>query len=644
MSERKFDNLFSPISAGGVLFRNRIFASPTGVSYVDSDGLLMPEVGAYYERKALGGAASVCISGGGVSREGMAYGGGMLPYDNFRGLPFYTYVTNSITRHGCVAALELQHGGAHSDQAADMGIQIYGPVETDFGRYHVLAMTEEVLKRTIDDFVRGAKYAKSAGFGMVTVHGGHGWLIHQFISPTTNKRTDRWGGSTENRLRLAREICKAIKKEVPGLVVELRISGFEGTADGYDIDEGIRIAEGLDGYPDILHVSAGSGAFTVTHPSMFDPDGVNVRLAAAIKPHMKQSRVATVGALSDPEQMEEIIASGKADIIEIARGLIADPELPNKAMTGREADIDRCLRCYHCFSEVMSSGQFCCTLNPTIGREEEYSTAPTPAERKNVVVVGGGIAGMQAAITAAKRGHGVRLYEKSGRLGGVLLCEENVPFKKHLAEYIDRQAKRLEASGAEVFLGHELTPEEAASLGADVIIAAVGSAPAEPDIPGLAAAVPVTEAYAQPEKLGKKALILGGGMAGTELAIYLRSLGIEAEIAEMGKRLNFANNSCHAAAVTEQLTKLKIPVHTSTAVVSVTADGAVCSTPAGEVSFKADSVVNALGRTPLQDKAAAFARCAPVFYAIGDCLAARNVYEANRLGFNVAMDIGRLTV
>ena len=502
-------------------------------------------------------------------------------------------------------------------------------------------MTEEIIEETIADFIKGAKYAKRAGFGMVTVHGGHGWLIHQFISTTTNKRTDMWGGSLENRLRLAREICKGIKREVPGMVVELRISGYEG-GDGYDIDEGIRIAQGLDGYPDILHVSAGNTGFTITHPGMFDPDGVNVRLAAAIKPHIKQSKVATVGALSDPDYMEEIIASGQADIVQMARELIADPELPNKARTGRADDIDRCVRCFHCFSEAMGAGQYCCTLNPKIGREEEYSLAPLPAEKKNVVIVGGGVGGMQAALTAAKRGHNVKLYEKTDRLGGVLLCEENVPFKKHMTEYLERQARRVRNSSIDLHMNCELTPEEAEKLGADVIIAAIGSVAAVPPIPGIDVTVPVTEAYEHPEKLGQKVVILGGGMAGTELAVYLHSLGKEPVVVEMGKELNFVTNTCHASAVNEQLTNRKITVHTQTKAVEITENSVKCETADGELVLDADTVVNALGRKPLQAQASAYAHCAPIFYPIGDCLAAKNVYEANRLGYNVAMDIGKI--
>ena len=642
MSVHDYPHLFTPIQAGGTLFRNRIFSAPMGISYLDSEGFLMPEAGAFYERKALGGAASVCISGGGVSKRGMAYGGGMLAYDNFRGLPFYSYVTNAISRHGCVAALELQHGGVHATQTGDLGMQMYGPMETDYRGYHVLPMTEEIIEETIADFVRGAKYAKSVGFGMVTVHGGHGWLIHQFLSPLSNQRTDRWGGSLENRLRLAREICRAIKKEVPGLVVELRISGSEGTPEGYGVEEGVRIAEGLDGYPDILHVSAGSGAFTVTHPSMFQPDGMNVYLAAAIKPHMKQSKVATVGALSDPAYLEEIIASGQADIVELARGLTCDPDLPNKARTGRAEEIDTCLRCYHCFSEVMGAGQFSCALNPQVGRETEYAVRAQAAEPQRVLVLGGGVAGMQAAITAARRGHKVALYEKSERLGGVLLCEERVPFKKHLAEYIARQSRRLTAAGVEVHLGESLTPAQAEALGADVLIAAIGGRAAEPAIPGLDKTVPVTEAYAAPEKLGRRVLILGGGLAGTELAVYLHSLGREPVVAEQAERLNFGTNTCHGTAVTEQLTQRGIPVHTGTKVVAVREGAADCEGPEGPLSLPADSVVNALGRVPLQEEAAAYALCAPTFYAIGDCLAAKTVYEANRLGYNVAMDIGKI--
>lgn len=649
MSVQKYPHLFEPLIVGNTVFRNRIFAAPGGSSYVDCDELPMPEIGAYYERKAMGGAATICMGERAVNKTGLNYGGNPIPVNNHRGTSFFKYVTNAVSRHGCVPSIELQHGGQWAKRGADEGAQIYGPMEGIFDGVHVLPMTEEVIEDTINSFVEAAKWAQWAGFGMVTIHGGHGWLLSQFMSPYTNKRTDRWGGSLENRVRLPREICKAIRKACgPNLAIEMRISGSEAIEDGYDIDTGIEIAKGLDGYPDIIHVSAGHGqfddVFTVTHPGMFQEDGVNVKYAAAIKPFIKQSYVGTVGALSDPEMMEEIIASGKADIVNVARGLIADPDLPLKARTGNSHEVNKCLRCLHCFSGLMNKGQYSCAINPEIGREEEYSTQPREVTvKKKVLVLGGGIAGMQAALTASKRGHEVTLVEKTDRLGGILLCEHAVPFKKHLGEYIDNQVRRIGESDVKVMLNTEMTPEQAEAFGADVIIAAIGGKPIVPKIPGIDGknVLPAVYAYTHPEEVGEKVVVLGGGLVGIELSIYLTWLGKKVEIVEMGDKLNCGENWVHEMAVNREVRRIGLVAHTKTVAKSIDEKGVVCQGPDGEVRYDADTVICAVGMKGLQEEAKAFGLSAPIFYQIGDCLRATNIYEANRLGYNTAMDIGQ---
>jgi putative ubiquitin-RnfH superfamily antitoxin RatB of RatAB toxin-antitoxin module len=296
--------------------------------------------------------------------------------------------------------------------AAKPGIA-YGPVACDDGGRRVLEMPEEIIARTIEKYAEAALFAKRCGFGMVTVHGGHGWLISQFLSPSLNTRKDKWGGAPiENRARIAVEICDAIRKAVgPGFPTEIRISGSECYPGGYGIDEGIAFAKQLDGHVDLIHVSAGSHeveeVFTVTHPSMFLEDGVNVRYAAEIKKHVK-TPVATVGALSDPDLMEEILASQKADVVEIARGLLADPDLPKKARAGRGCEIRRCMRCLSCFSELMKAGQFYCAINPESGREAEMKFSLPAAERKRVLVAGGGYAGGAHLRGPRARGRTVR--------------------------------------------------------------------------------------------------------------------------------------------------------------------------------------------------------------------------------------------
>ena len=648
MSVLKFPHLFEPLIIGDTVFKNRIFASPQGSSYLDVDQLPTPEITVYYERKAIGGAATTCMGVRSVDPvHGMNFGDNVIGLTNYRGISWFRYYTNAISRHGAVPSIELQHSGAFSEQSALQGNQIYGPVECEINGIHVLPMTEEQIAGVIDAFIEHAKWAKRCGFGMVTIHGGHGWLLNEFMSPEFNTRTDRWGGSPENRARIVREICKGIHEQVPGLVIDLRISGAEGVEDGYGVETGIEIAKSVDGYPDIIHVSVGHAtfdeAFTVTHPSMFLADGVNVKYAAAIKPHIKYSKVSTVGALSDPELMEEIIASGKADIVNVARGLVADPDLPWKARTGNEKDINKCLRCSYCFSHLMSKGQFACALNPEIGREREYATEPLKVIKpKNVLVLGGGIAGMQAAITAAKRGHTVTLAEKSDRLGGILLCEKDVPFKVHMHEYIENQIRRVNEAGVKVLLNHDLTPEQAEAMKPDVIIAAIGANPVIPPVPGVDGANVMTavEAYADPDKLTGKTVILGGGLVGIELGIYLKNLGKDVEIIEMADKLNCGDNSVHEMGVMVEIKRIGLVSHTGTKALKIDEKGVCCEGPDGEVCYPADHVVIAAGMKGRQKEAAAFAQAAPIFYQVGDCLAARNVAEANRLGFNAAMELG----
>ncbi len=235
--------------------------------------------------------------------------------------------------------------------------------------------------------------------------------MNQFLSPAFNHRKDEYGGSPENRLRFARRVLEAVRAAVgPGFPIEFRMSGAEFFAGGYDIEEGCRIAQGIEDLVDLIHVSAGSYQFGFfrTHLPMFASHGDNVWLAAEIKKHVSKP-VAAIGALNDPEQMEEIIASGKADVVEMARALLADPELPNKVMAGRDDEIVHCLRCFTCMAERPTTGTRRCTVNPLIGRECEGTEVLPAARKKKVVVVGG----MKAALTAAQRGHQVILLEKT---------------------------------------------------------------------------------------------------------------------------------------------------------------------------------------------------------------------------------------
>lgn len=648
MSEFKYPNLFTPIIVRGTMFRNRIFAAPTGYQDMDREGILPPEAAFYYERKAMGGAA--CVAVGECNVDGKFGVGGTyaIHLDDPHAQHGLYRITDAVRRQGAVCTAELQHAGNCANRSVDPPGIAYGPVDGIIDGRPFYEMPEDVIWYVVDKFAKGAAFAKACGFGMVTLHGGHGWLISQFLSPKLNMRKDKWGGpDIENRSRLAVEILKAIRKAVgPKFPIEMRISGSECYEGGYTIEEGIRFAKQIEDYVDILHVSAGSHevmeVFTVTHPSMFLPEGCNVTFAAEIKKHVKCA-VATVGALGDPELMEDIVASGKADIVEIARGLLADPDIPRKIRTGRGDDINKCLRCLNCFSSLMDSGQFYCAINPETGREAEMSYAIPPAEKKKVLIAGGGVAGMQAALTCAERGHDVILCEKSGRLGGTLRCEENVPFKAKLDYYLNRQARKVAEAGVEIRLDTEVTPEYAKAAGADVVIAALGARPVKPPIPGIDSdnVMAAEEAYLHPEKVGATAVILGAGLVGVELGIYLSMLGKNVTIVEMLGEISHGGNFLHVRALEVEIKKYGIVTQFNTKALEVTKEGILCSAPGGDMLIKADTVIYAVGQMPLQEETAALCLTAPEVVPVGDCIAPKNIMNATGMAYSVARNIGR---
>jgi 2,4-dienoyl-CoA reductase-like NADH-dependent reductase (Old Yellow Enzyme family)/thioredoxin reductase len=648
MNEFKYPHLFTPIILRGTMFRNRIFAAPTGYQDMDREGILPPEAAFYYERKAMGGAACVAV---GECNVDAAFGTGAryaVHLDDWHAQHALARVTDAVRRQGAVCTAELQHAGNCANRYMDPPGLAYGPVDGVSDGRPFYEAPEDVIWTIIDKFARGAAFAKACGFGMVTVHGGHGWLISQFLSPALNTRKDKWGGpDIENRARLAVEILKAIRKAVgPGFPIEMRISGSECHAGGYGIEEGVKFARQVENYVDLLHVSAGSHevmeVFTVTHPSMFLPDGCNVQYAAEIKKHVK-CPVATVGALGDPDLMEDIVASGKADVVEIARGLMADPDLPRKIRTGQGDDINKCLRCLACFSNLLNNGQFHCAINPETGREAEMNFSIPPAEKKKVLIAGGGVAGMQAALTCAARGHEVILCEKSGRLGGALRCEEHVPFKDKLDHYLSRQAGKVAAAGVEVRLFTEVTPEYAKASGADVVIAALGAHPVKPPIPGIDAknVMSAEDAYIHPERVGKSAVVLGAGLVGVELAIYLSMLGKKVSVVEMLGEINHGGNVLHVRALDVEIKKYAIDMHFNTKALEIADKGVLCAGPGGNLTLAADTVIYAVGQKPLSEEAAALSLAAPDFYPIGDCISPKNIMNATGMAFSVARNIGR---
>ena len=647
--KRHFPHLCSPITIGRVTFRNRMFSAPMGGTDITNDGCIGPKSTAFYELRGKGGAAAVTVSECMVHPQTDGSHAYHLDPSILNSLASATYTADAISRHGAVASLELSHSGMYAgtymtDKEKQHSLHQWGPCDTVRpDGVPVKALTEKMLHEIAEAYGKVAGLAKRAGFGMLMIHGGHGWLINQFLSPYFNHREDNYGGSLENRCRFAIEVLKKVREAVgPGFPIEFRMSGSELFEGGYDLEEGVRIAQQIEPYVDLIHVSAGTyqRGFGDTHPSMFKDHGCNVYLAAEIKKHVSVP-VATIGGLNDPEQMEEIIASGKADIVYMARALLADPFLPRKVEENREEDIVRCLRCYTCMAERATTSTRRCTVNPLIGREiEGNEVAPAPV-RKKVIVAGGGPGGLYAAYTAARRGHDVTLYEKEDKLGGILKSEQALPFKMEMYQLAGTYARFAEKAGVKIVTSTEVTKELIEKESPDALIVAVGSEPLVPPIKGLDGenVTIVNNYYLEKEKVTDRVVVLGGGLAGCECAIHLGMEGKEVHLVEMRDELAPDANVRQRPLLLKEVDKYA-QVHTGYRGLEVTEEGVLCETKDGEqVLVPGTSVICALGQRSRSKVADELRDGAPYVRIIGDAHRVSTITNAVYEGYHAALDI-----
>jgi len=649
-----FERLFTPINIGNLTLKNRVVSSPTSQNDINSDGTLTPYNCAYYARKAKGGAAMVNVGDCIVHPSGKSHPNHIMIHSE-RILHSLMRCAEGIHRYGAIACCQLSHGGMSCNPEFIGGERPWGPSEhpVTIGFQTVNAvqttsreLTEDMIEELVESFARSAMNAKRSYFDMVQLHACHGWLIGQFFSPNINKRTDRFGGSLENRCRFALMIVERIRaycgKDFP---IEIRINGSDYLPDGLKIEESVEICKILSQHVDSLHVSSSvhydRTQQDIMQSPMFVERGHLLKYAAAIKKSVKNIPITTVGGFADPAMMEEVLATGQADIIAMGRQFLADPDTINKAWDGRYSQIRTCLRCGTCQSHRFMNGAVRCSVNPEIGREYEVQFTPPARELKKVLIAGAGPGGMQAAITAKKRGHNVTLCEKSNVVGGALCFAESVPFKRDLFHLVQSMLAELSSLGVDLRFNTEVTPEFVKNEKPDVLIAAIGAECILPPIRGVNGKNVIMADMVDKTEIGDTVAIIGGGLVGIETALHLAMKGKKVTVIEMAEQYAPDANFRHIQSINRELTAYGVAVETKTKCIEITEDGVNTIREDGaEAFFASDTTVISVGMKPLADEVDSLRGAAMVFAAIGNCAAVGQVKEAIRAGYDAAQNIG----
>lgn len=644
-----YPHLFSPIRIGNVKLKNRIIAAPTSPSMITTEGYFTPEMIVYLEEKAKGGCAVVTY-GEAIphSATGKSHNK-QLQLDSFGVRQGLTESVRRIHNAGGLANIQISHGGMYGGLVSvggdvDKPEIAYGPSDLKMPAGDVKEMPKEMIFEITEAYAKAAKLCKEVGYDMIQIHAAHGWLFNQFLSPLFNHRKDEFGGSLENRVRFLTMVLDAVRKAVgPMFPIELRMNGDDFQEGGLSLPDYIEIAKMVENKVDLFNISCGNHEdpemFCRTHPSTFFPRGVNVYLAAEVKKHISRP-VACVGSLNDPAQMEEIIASGQADLVEIGRALVADPYIPKKALEGHAEDISPCLRCYECFGATGQLEMIKCTVNPVQGQQIQQKEFAPAESVKKVLVVGGGPAGMEAAITAAGRGHHVTLVEKQEKLGGNLHPAGAAFFKEDIQKLCQVLVRRVQCAGVHVVLNKEMTPADVQAMAPDAVIIAIGANELKPPIKGIDGSnvVMAIDAELHPEKLGKRVAIMGGGLVGAEAAIAFAKEGHEVSIIEMKDDIAQEVNSFYRGGLMPQVKK-SAELYVKTKVKEIRPEGVLVENEKGEFLIEADSVVCALGFRAKWAEVDALSEKSEEYYIVGDCKNVGQIYQAMNDGYYAAMSV-----
>ena len=673
----RYPHLLSPLKVGNFLYKNRVMCAPMvfGSAVVGNqydNAKYAPGKYSKVEMPAQGGAAVVSVGELDVNnREAKRM---PLPDVDFTVLSGEAFNAISeyawrIKRHGAIALIELSHPGALKP-AIPGTPNAWGPVgitvrqedasklrEEMRGLATVEAMDESMMESVYADFAQAAYYVKRAGFDGVVIHAGHGFLIHQFLSARTNTRTDQYGGTLENRCRFPLELLRRVRQLVgPDFLIECRLSGSEKIPGGMEAEETGMFCHMAEGIIDCVHVSSGlysRNDDANVSQGMYTPHGYNAPLSATIKRYTSLP-VGVIGAINSPDQAEQILADGQADYIVMGRQMIADPDFVNKLMAGREKEIRRCVRCYTCMSPIPDPEQEKpndgimpwlkvggCAINPMANCEHTLDEFPKVQSPKKVVIVGGGPAGMQAAITAADRGHTVTLFEQEGRLGGTLCFTDVDVDKGDLRNFKDLLIYEvgLRHNYIKVRLNTKATPEKIAAEQPDTVIIAAGAHAKCPPIPGIELAMHALDVYTRAEELGKHIVMVGGGLVGCETGLHLSKTGHTVTVID--PLIRVAHESCgrYRNSLIAEMERWGVEAMPRCKCLEIQATGVVIERQDGSrETLPADSVVYALGMASNDTSDLEQALSVP-FHRIGDCAQPAKVAEAIKSGFFIAMEI-----